>query len=170
VIYDLLRKLPRDHVPEIMATGRWCDRAYEVLEEFPGGTLAGLPSSADHPTSIGALVRELGLAVHSLSEAGLRHRDLRPNAIFVRSRDPLDLVIGGFGSARLSEFDLDIASPLETTRYMAPEAIAGGVAPASDWWSLGMILLERITKGACFEGINEQAFLIHVLTYGVPLP
>ncbi len=46
-----------------------------------------------------------------------------------------DLVIGGFGSARLSEFDLDIASPLETTRYMAPEAIAGGVAPASDWWS-----------------------------------
>jgi hypothetical protein len=46
----------------------------------------------------------------------------------------LDLVITGFGSARLSEFDLDIASPLETTRYMAPEAIAGGVAPASDWW------------------------------------
>jgi len=82
----------------------------------------------------------------------------------------LDLVITGFGSARLSEFDLDIASPLETTRYMAPEAIAGGVAPASDWWSMGMILLERVTSGACFEGINEQAFLIHVLTNGVPLP
>lgn len=169
-IYDLLRKLPRDHVPEIIATGRWCDRAYEVLEEFPGGTLADLPSNGDDQTSIAALVRELGLAVHSLTEAGLRHRDLRPSAIFVRSRNPLDLVIGGFGSARLSEFDLDIASPLETTRYMAPEAIAGGVAPASDWWSLGMILLERITKGACFEGINEQAFLIHVLTNGVPLP
>ena len=53
---------------------------------------------------------------------------------------------------------------------MAPEAIAGGVAPASDWWSLGMILLERISGGACFEGVNEQAFLIHVLTNGVPLP
>ncbi len=53
---------------------------------------------------------------------------------------------------------------------MAPEAIAGGVAPASDWWSMGMILLERVTSGACFEGINEQAFLIHVLTNGVPLP
>jgi serine/threonine protein kinase len=169
-IYDLLRRLPRDHVPEIIATGRWCDRAYEVLEEFPGGTLADLPSSADDQTLIAALVRELGLAVHSLAEAGLRHRDLRPSAVFVRSRDPLDLVIGGFGSARLSEFDLDIASPLETTRYMAPEAIAGGVAPASDWWSLGIILLERITNGACFEGINEQAFLIHVLTNGVPLP
>jgi len=36
-IYDLLDKLPRDHVPEIFATGRWCDRAYEVAEEFTGG-------------------------------------------------------------------------------------------------------------------------------------
>ena len=141
-----------------------------MVEEFPGGTLADLPLDVSDQTAIEELVRELGQAVHSLAEAGLRHRDLRPSTIFVRSRDPLDLVIGGFGSARLSEFDLDIASPLETTRYMAPEAIAGGVAPASDWWSLGMILLERITGGACFEGVNEQAFLIHVLTNGVPLP
>ena len=169
-IYDLLRKLPRDHVPEIFATGRWCDRAYEVVEEFTGGTLADLPLDAEGPEAIRILVTELGQALHSLSEAGLRHRDLRPSTIFLRSRDPLDLVITGFGSARLSEFDLDIASPLETTRYMAPEAIAGGVAPASDWWSMGMILLERVTSGACFEGINEQAFLIHVLTNGVPLP
>lgn len=169
-IYDVLRRLPRDHVPEIIATGRWCERAYEVVEEFPGGTLSDLPLDVSNQTAIGGLVRELGRGVHILGEAGLRHRDLRPSNIFVRSRTPLDLVIGGFGSARLSEFDLDIASPLETTRYMAPEAIAGGVAPASDWWSLGMILLERISAGACFEGINEQAFLIHVLTNGVPLP
>ncbi len=157
-------------MPEIFATGRWCDRAYEVVEEFTGGTLADLPLEADGSEAIRILVTELGQALHSLSEAGLRHRDLRPSTIFLRARDPLDLVITGFGSARLSEFDLDIASPLETTRYMAPEAIAGGVAPASDWWSMGMILLERVTSGACFEGINEQAFLIHVLTNGVPLP
>jgi primosomal replication protein N'' len=169
-IYDLLRKLPRDHVPEIFATGRWCDRAYEVVEEFTGGTLADLPPEPAGPEVIRILIVELGQALHSLSEAGLRHRDLRPSTIFIRSKDPLDLVITGFGSARLSEFDLDIAAPLETTRYMAPEAIAGGVAPASDWWSLGMILLERVTSGACFQGINEQAFLIHVLTNGVPLP
>jgi primosomal replication protein N'' len=169
-IYNLLRKLPRDHVPEIFATGRWCDRAYEVVEEFTGGTLADLPPHPEGPEAIQILVAELGLALHALSEAGLRHRDLRPSTILIRSRDPLDLVITGFGSARLSEFDLDIASPLETTRYMAPEAIAGGIAPASDWWSLGMILLERVTSGACFQGINEQAFLIHVLTNGVPLP
>ncbi len=169
-VYDVLQRLPRDHVPEIFVHGRWCDRAYEVCEEFTGGSLADLAVDPADQSAIRSVIRELADSLHALAETGLRHRDLRPSVVFVRSRNPLDLVIGGFGSARLSEFDLDIASPLETTRYMAPETIAGGVAPASDWWSLGMIVLEKITKGACFEGVNEHAFLIHVLTSGVPLP
>lgn len=99
-IYDLLRRLPRDHVAEIIATGRWCERAYEVVEEFPGGTIANLSLDVSDRTAFERFVGELARAVHSLTEAGLRHRDLRPSTIFVRSRDPLDLAIGGFGSAR----------------------------------------------------------------------
>ncbi|MGE8498516.1 MAG: AAA domain-containing protein [Pseudomonas sp.] len=169
-IYDVIRRLPRDHVPEILTTGRWDERAYEVAEELTGGTLADLGIVVSDRATIEHVVRELGQALHTFNEAGLRHRDLRPGSLLVRSREPLDLVISGFGSARLSEFDLDIVSPLEVSRYMAPEAIAGGVAPASDWWSLGMILLEQVTGGACFEGINDNAFLIHVLANGVSIP
>ena len=33
-----------------------------------------------------------------------------------------------------------------------------------------MILLEQLTRGACFEGVNANAFLIHVLANGVALP
>jgi hypothetical protein len=106
----------------------------------------------------------------ALAEVGLRHRDIRPGTLLVRNRDPIDLAIGGFGSSRLSEYDLDIVSPLEVTRYTAPEAVAGGVAAASDWWSLGIVLLEQVTAGKCFEGIDQQAFLIHVLADGVPIP
>jgi hypothetical protein len=101
-IYDLLSKLPRDHVPEFFATGRWQDRAYEVAEEFSGGTLTDFAVDPSDHAAIGKLVGELGQAVHALTEAGLRHRDLRPSVIFVRTTEPLDLVIGGFGSARLS--------------------------------------------------------------------
>lgn len=169
-VYQVLRRLPREHVPEIIATGRWNERAYEVAEELTGGTLAELGIVVSDMTAVRHVVAELGQALHAFSEAGLRHRDLRPGTLLVRSREPLDLVISGFGSARLSEFDLDIVSPLETSRYMAPEAIAGGVAAASDWWSLGMILLEQVTAGACFEGINPHAYLIHILANGVPLP
>lgn len=162
--------LPRDHVPELIETGRFEDRAYEVTEELRGGTLAELGLIADDLQTVSAVVREIGKALHSFGEIGLRHRDLRPGAVLVRARDPLDLVITSFGSARLSEFDLDIVSPLETTRYTAPEAIAGGVAAASDWWSLGILLLEQITHGSCFAGVNDQAFLIQVVTNGAPIP
>jgi len=169
-IYEVFHRLPRNCVPEIYATGRWSEKAYEIVEEFPLGSLDKLGIVATDINVIRGIVSELGGALHAFSEVGLRHRDLRPATLLVRNRDPLDLVIGGFGSARLSEFDLDIVSPLEVTRYMAPEAIAGGVAAASDWWSLGMVLLEQLTNGKCFEGVNERAFLIHVLANGVSLP
>ncbi len=169
-VYDVLRTLSREHVPDLIETGRWGTQAYEVAEELTGGTLADIGLVEGDSETMRRIVEELGTALHSLSQAGLRHRDLRPGTILVRERQPLDLVITGFGSARLSDYDLDIVSPLETTRYTAPEAIAGGVAAASDWWSLGMVLLEQVTRGACFEGVNEQAFLIHVMTSGVVLP
>ncbi len=169
-VYEVIRRLPRDHVPEIIATGRWEGQAYEIAEELTGGTLADLGHVSGSVETIRRITDELGRALNAFSEAGLRHRDLRPGTILVRAREPLDLVIAGFGSARLAEYDLDIVSPLETNRYMAPETIAGGVAAASDWWSLGMLLLEQVTSGACFEGVSDQAFLIHVLARGVPIP
>ncbi|MFT3718255.1 AAA domain-containing protein [Pseudorhodoferax sp.] len=169
-VYDALKRVSKAHVLDIFATGRWNERAYEVAEALTGGTLADLGIVATGPSAIRQIVYELGRALDALAEVGLRHRDLRPGTLLVRHRDPLDLVIGGYGSARLSEFDLDIVSPLEITRYTAPEAVAGGVAAASDWWSLGMVLLEQVTQGRCFEGIHHQAFLIHVLANGAPIP
>jgi primosomal replication protein N'' len=169
-VYDAVRGLSHEHVPELIETGRWNDRVYEVSEELRGGTLAEVGLIASDLKAVSEVVREVASALQAFCEIGLRHRDLRPAAILVRARNPLDLVITSFGSARLSEFDLDIVSPLETTRYTAPEAVAGGVAAASDWWSLGIVLLEQITRGACFEGVNDQAFLIHVLTNGAPIP
>lgn len=169
-VYAVLKTLPRDHVPQIFETGRWEDRVFEVGEIIRGGTLSDLGLLPDDVGTLESVVGEIGSALNALAECGVRHRDLKPGAIMVRAREPLDLVVTSFGSASLSQFDLDIISPLETTRYTAPEAVAGGVAAASDWWSLGMILLEQVTRGACFEGVNDQAFLIHVMTDGAPIP
>ncbi len=169
-VYESLKQVAHEHTPTIYMTGRWDDRAFEVAEEIAGGTLADLSISIDDPALFRNMLFQLGTALDALAEVGIRHRDLRPGTLLVRQREPLDIVINGFGSARLSEFDLDIESPLEITRYMAPEAVAGGVSAASDWWSLGIVLLEQLTGGACFNEINERAFLIHVLANGVHLP
>ncbi len=169
-VYEVLRTLDREHVPDLLETGRWDGRAYELSEDLRGGTLAEVGLLPDDLGTLSRIVSELGRALHALSEHGLRHRDLRPSAILVRTREPLDLVLTSFGSALLSDYDLDTVSPLETTRYTAPEAALGAVAAASDWWSLGILLLEQVTRGACFAGVNDQAFLIHVLTHGAPIP
>lgn len=170
-VHDALRRMPSDHIPELLETGEFEGRAYEVVEFLQGGCLADLAAPGpDDQIQLYRIVDELGGALASFAEVGLRHRDLRPETILLRTRDPLDLVITGFGSARLSDFDLEAVAPLEVTRYSAPEAIVGAVSAASDWWSLGMILLERATQGACFKDVNDQAFRIHVVTRGVTVP
>ena len=143
---------------------------YEVVEHIDGPSLRDLVLDANDKDTLRNLVEAIGRALDGFARIGLRHRDLRPEVIQLRDPNGANLVVAGFGAARLSEFDLDMVSPGETTRYMAPEAVLGGVAPASDWWSLGIVLLEKLTGGACFEGIDERAFLIHTLTQGVPLP
>ncbi|WP_218652033.1 serine/threonine-protein kinase [Limnobaculum xujianqingii] len=80
-IYEVIRRLPREHVPEIIETGRWNDRAWQVAEELTGGSLADSATQGDfwQPDEISHIVRELGSALSSFSEHGLRHRDLRPS-------------------------------------------------------------------------------------------
>ena len=58
----------------------------------------------------------------------------------------------------------------QTTRYTAPEVIIGASAASSDWWSLGVIILEMVTNGECFEGVHEKAFLLHLVTRGIRVP
>jgi hypothetical protein len=170
-VHEVLRRLPRNHVPELIASGRFNGRAYEVFDIPAGSTLAEIGTLAPATGKIvREIVQEIGSALADFTEAGLRHRDIRPGTILVRNREPLDLIIIDFGSARLSDFDLESVAPLKVTRYSAPESIVGAVSAASDWWSLGMILLEQTTAGACFAGVNERAFLIHVVTRGVDIP
>ena len=170
-VYETLARMPLDHIPELIGTGRVDGRAFEVVERIACGSLAEAGwLAADDPAVLTRIIDELGRALIGFAEVGLRHRDLRPGTVLLRTRDPLDLVVTGFGSARLSDFDLEAVAPLELTRYSAPETIVGAVSAASDWWSLGMILLEQVTAGACFAGVNEQAFRLHVVTRGISLP
>ena len=170
-VYEVLRRMPLDHIPELLATGRHEGRAYDVVELITQGSLAQAGFiGANDSDILRHLAEELGRALADFTEQGLRHRDLRPEAILLRTHEPLDLVISDFGSARLSDFDLEAVAPLQLTRYSAPEAIVGTVSAASDWWSLGMILLEQATAGGCFQGVNEQAFRLHVVTRGIDIP
>lgn len=167
-VYAELKRLSLSHVPECFAYGYHENQPYDVFEIVDECNLNDLPMEGDD--SLREIATEIAGALRDFEQVGLRHRDLQPHFVRARTRSPLDLVVDGFGSAQLSEHDLETVAPLEQTRYMAPEVVLGLVSPASDWWSLGVMLLEKVTEGACFEGINDQAFLINAVTHGVEVP
>jgi primosomal replication protein N'' len=167
-VYDTVRSLSPATAAAILATGIHEGRAFEVAEVPLHGTLADIPELDGD--ALRSFVSKIGKALDTLARAGIRHRDLRPEAILVRSPSPFELAISSFGQACLSTMDLDAATPAVLTRYMAPEMLAGAVAPVSDWWSLGIILLEKLTRGRCFEGVNDNAFLMHAISSGAEIP
>ncbi|PHO00947.1 hypothetical protein CSC82_26210, partial [Rhodobacteraceae bacterium 4F10] len=167
-IYDVLHRADVDHIAQLVKTGYCNNRFFEVSEHIQGGSLNDLGYIKEN--RIETLVNEISRALRDFSEAGFRHRNLCPKNILIRDNETFDLVIIDYSSARLSDYDLDTDTPLQLTRYTAPEAIIGGVSPASDWWSLGMIVLKQITKGTFFQGINDKAFMIHLVTRGVQIP
>lgn len=170
-LYPSLRALDEAHGVRLLESGRHEDRAFEIWEYLPLGTLGDMPAQEKtDPTFVRPIVEELGRALHGLAQVQLIHRDLKPANVLVRSREPLDLVLADFSTATVSEFDLQLTVSRQTTRYAAPETIAGTCSPASDWWSLGVMVLEMLTAGRGFEGVHERAFLLHLVTRGLRVP
>lgn len=169
-IYEILKRLPKDYVPELLAQGKWEGRQYEVIDLITKPTFLDLISDPIDLETIRQVVKSIGKILNSLAENGLRHGNIRPENIIINNRESLAFFLTGFQYSLLSNYELDIVKQPISARYTAPEVIAGGVSVASDWWSLGMLILQLITKGECFDGINEQAYRIHVVTRGVSVP
>ena len=170
-IYPVLESLQHPSVPRLLAHGRVEDRSYEVWEHIDGPTLAEIAPGLGRDTETleqvaGALIGALTL----FERRGLRHGNLQPTVIRQRSASPAVLAITDFAGASVAEFDVEASPQRAPNRYMAPEAIAAASSAASDWWSLGIILLELLTQGKCFDGIHERAFLLHLVSRGVTLP
>ena len=104
------------------------------------------------PVSAGVILsvmKQLAAALaylHGLSGAntrGLVHRDLRPANIFI-SADGEHFVIADFGLCRNTLWSESTIAG--TAVYMAPEVLLHNEAsPASDVWSLGVIIYELVT-------------------------
>lgn len=92
-------------------------------------------------------------ALLSAHEAGVVHRDLKPDNLFV-TRDPERLMILDFGIAKLiHDSDVGLTSTgvtVGTPLYMAPEQLFGedDVDGRADAWALGVVLHE------CLSGVR----------------
>jgi serine/threonine protein kinase len=83
---------------------------------------------------------------------------------------PLDVALADFGSASFARHTL-LTSARTTLAYSAPEAVTGLYSQASDYWSLGMVLLEVATGEHPLLGNGSSRLTPYLVASGqVDLP
>jgi hypothetical protein len=156
-LLEILAQSVGDTVVRVLAHGTSDGAAYEVLEYIPGGTLEALLRAGPLPKAdLKRVVREIADALNGIHAHRILHRDLKPENVLIRQASPLELALTDFGIASLAAATQHFTSAARTTKYAAPEALTGVLDSKSDWWSLGMIVLEAACGRHPFDGLTEQ--------------
>ena len=110
----------------------------------PSGS-SSIDSARSTPGAVLSIVVPLVQALGHAHAAGVVHRDVKPENIFV---DGLVVKLADFGNARVVSLASVTGASLTwgTPEYVAPELFGRGRAdPRSDYYSLGVILYEMLT-------------------------
>ena len=173
-LMDVRKKcgLAHANLVPVLDAGQVEDRYYEVSPFIDGPALNRLVAQQGplHESEIAELLRQLGGAIHYLHTEQVLHRDVKPSNVFVTNRQPLAVRLADFGSARLGANQTMLTGTVGTVAYSAPEAVTGLQSEASDYWSLGMVLLEAVTGRPPFQGIDLRQQLYRVASGQVEIP
>ena len=143
------------------------DRLPWIAMEFVEGVsfkekrLGGWPANRENVLLLTEKVTSALDAAHSV---GTIHRDIKPANILISSRG--EIKVTDFGIAHLADSDLtNEGVMLGSPSYMSPEQVRGrDLAPASDLFSLAVILYEWITGVKPFDG-GDLAAITHKIVY-----
>lgn len=129
--------------------------AFLVMELIEGESLRRrLDRDGTDPDLARRVGRELGSALEYLHDRGIVHRDVKPENILIEDAGG-SVKLVDFGIAQLvgSEKLTTAGLVLGTAAYLSPEQVAGGeVGPATDVYSLGLVVLECLTGRREFPG------------------
>ena len=136
-----------------------------VMERLDGGTLAEILRERRTllPHEVIELVEQVGIGITAAGDAGVVHRDLKPQNIF-RHREVWRIL--DFGVARAMEHGdtLTAGHLVGTPSYMAPEQASGGaVDHRTDLYALAAVAYRTLTGHPPFSSADIAETLYRVV-------
>ncbi|MGW1982508.1 protein kinase domain-containing protein [Streptomyces collinus] len=143
-----------------------------VMELVTGGSLADrLERGPMSPREAARTGREVLAALRAAHEAGIQHRDVKPANVLLRPDGRPVLTDFGIAAVREASSLTATGSVIGTPDYMAPERVSGhDGGPASDLWSLAMMLYAAVEGHHPLRRGTTLATLAAVLSDDIPPP
>ncbi|TYB52234.1 protein kinase [Nonomuraea sp. PA05] len=141
-----------------------------VMELVTGGSLQDHLQRGPLPVREAArLGREVLSGLRAAHAVGIQHRDVKPANVLLREDGRSVLTDFGIAAMRESTSLTATGSFIGSPEYMAPERINGVEGdPASDFWSLGMLLYVAVEGRHPLRRSTTLATLAAVLNQDVP--
>ena len=151
-------QLSHPNIVTVIDRGSSDGHQFIVFEYVEGENLKQLversgPLSVDRTLELGIQIADALAFAHA---HGLVHRDVKPQNVLIDSAG--DAKVTDFGIARSLDVEEGVTQTgtvLGTSNYLSPEQAAGEpVTPATDIYSLGVVLYELLTGEVPFRGDN----------------
>ena len=159
---DEVRTLAQLNDPGIVAlydADEYEGHAFFVMELVRGRPLAdALTEGALEPRRCATIAASVTKGLAQAHAAGIIHRDVKPANIMVTDDGAK---LADFGIARMTGTQSDLTQDgtvIRTAAYLSPEQAEGKeISPATDIYSLGLVLIEALTAQRVFEGTATEA-------------
>ena len=170
--------LNHPNILTVFEVGTFNDSQYIATEYIKGKTLRHRmrESSMSLDEALG-IALQVATALAAAHEAGIIHRDIKPDNIMIRDDGVVKVL--DFGLAKLTEKNVETAEAEAETRaqfntepgmimgtaaYMSPEQARGHTLdPRSDIFSLGIVLYELFTSKRPFDGESHLDVISSIL-------
>lgn len=156
--------LKHSHIVRVLDYDVEEDTPFLVMDYAVGGTLRNRhPKGTRLPlTTIISYVNQVADALQYAHEQRVIHRDIKPENMLVGEHD--ELLLSDFGIAIVAQSSRyqNTQNMGGTMAYIAPEQIQGHPRPASDQYSLGIVVYEWLSGNCPFHGSMTEIVAQHL--------